>query len=640
MAHYDIFISYNSLDHDAVESVAEFLRDSGVTTFLDRWYLPAGQPWQSILEKTLAECGSVAIFLGPNEMGSWQQREKDLALDRQAHNRDFPVIPVLLPGAEPPLGFLSQSTWIDLREDIADQNALKLLANAALRKSFGDGDSTATGAIAATMCPYRGLSYFREEDAPFFFGREAVTDRLVGAVRNSNLTALVGPSGSGKSSVVRAGLLPNLRLGSGETTYEIITLVPGSRPLRALASALLPALEPDKWLAIDIDELALLKRRKELADLLADDTEGLRNTVERIIEKQTGTDRLLLFVDQWEELYTMDHNAGEAEKFVDAILDATLNAPLSAVLTLRGDFYGHALEYGRLSDRLQDNILNLRPMNTAELQRAIVEPASAVGLQFEAGLVERILDDIGQEPGNLPLLEFVLRELWLARKGQTVHHAPYLAMGGVKGAIGGRAEAVYQKLKSENGVDDALLEGLFLKLVRTGEALGTRQRVVLVDLDQRERLVAEALTKERLLVAGRDPATEKETVEVAHEALIERWNTLRGWLDQNRDFLAWRTRLYAVSEAWEESHDSAWILRGHALSEARRWLKIKAAALNKGTVNYIAASIRAHRKRLWVMAGTVTAVLLLIVLIVVGILSTTTVNVYFPADHVPQPPRR
>src|SRR5580692_2856222 len=187
---YDLFLSYSSEDHDVVEPIARKLRDEGLEPFLDRWYLAPGARWRSKLEDTLSSCKAVAIFVGPGEMGSWQQREVDVALDLQRRNPKLPVIPVLLPGCEPPLGFLRQLTWVDLRSQDLDEG-IAILIKAARGEPPGPDLRRHLDAVLASICPYRGLLHFREEDAPFFFGREGAIDKLTSAVQRQPFVAVV-----------------------------------------------------------------------------------------------------------------------------------------------------------------------------------------------------------------------------------------------------------------------------------------------------------------------------------------------------------------------------------------------------------------------------------------------------------------
>jgi hypothetical protein len=252
-------------------------------------------------------------------------------------------------------------------------------------------------------CPYRGLLAFREEDEPLFFGREEFTDRLVEAVGQHSLVAVVGPSGTGKSSVVQAGLIPHLRRQRlPETTWEVTRFTPGNRPFHHLAAAV------SAWLDAGLSETDRLTEAQKLGDRLASGKVLLEDVVERILAKLGHVDRLLLVVDQFEELFTITAET-ERRPFVNALVIALGHAPLSLLLTLRADFYGHAISLSReLSDRLEQGVVNLSPMTPAELEQVIIEPARQAGVILEPRLVVRILGDVGQEPGHLPLLEFAL----------------------------------------------------------------------------------------------------------------------------------------------------------------------------------------------------------------------------------------
>lgn len=243
-------------------------------------------------------------------MGPWQQREVNLALDRQARSPRFPVIPVLLPGADPVLGFLGQNTWVDLRSGSPDSTLLAILSNAIRGQPSGADAQQRILAIINSVCPYRGLLYFREEDAAFFFGRDTATKQLEEAVSQTSLVALVGASGSGKSSVARAGLAPTLRRDKN-TAWEIVSFVPGENPLKGLAAALLPLLEP-KMTAVD-----RLEEINKCVGKLADKKITLLDLVSDAITKQPGTDRLLLIVDQWEELYTLTTDGKARDRFIE-----------------------------------------------------------------------------------------------------------------------------------------------------------------------------------------------------------------------------------------------------------------------------------------------------------------------------------
>jgi len=312
---------------------------------------------------------------------------------------------VLLPGANPLPSFLSQNTWIDLQIGIDQPLLLDILQRAIGGEPPGPEIRARLKETLTRISPYKGLAFFREEDAPFFFGRQQAIATLVDAVNKRHFVAVVGSSGSGKSSVVRAGLVPQLRKDI-RNPWEIVTIVPNDRPLYNLAASLVPLLEPE------LDETDRLIQISKQAEAFTSGTLQVRDVIQRILEKQRGTAHVMLIVDQWEELYTLTSNDDERRRFIDELLSATAAKSLSVVLTLRGDFVGHALAYRPLSDRMQDAQVNLGPMQRDELQLAIEQPARAVDADFESGLVARILDDVGEEPGNLPLLAFVLQKLW------------------------------------------------------------------------------------------------------------------------------------------------------------------------------------------------------------------------------------
>lgn len=606
---FDIFLSYHWRDHAQVEALAHRLREQKLTVFLDRWYLTPGQSWPKALETTLASCRAVAVCIGQGEMGPWQQREQYLALERQVaaerHGQTFPVIPVLLPGAEPPLGFLSQQTWVDFRGRVDDQVLLHTLVSAIHGKPPGPDAQKTIRETLSTICPYRGLLYFREEDAPFFFGREAAIRQLTSAVQQHNLVAVVGASGSGKSSVVRAGLVPELRKNR-DRVWEVVTMVPTDRPIHALAAVLIPFLEPDR------SETDRLIETNKLAEAFLQGTVKLREVVDRVVAKQPGTDRLLLIADQWEELFTLCKDEAARRCFIDNILDATSATKLSAVLTLRGDFFGRAItDYRPLSDRVQGAQVNLGPMKREELRLAIEEPAKKVGLSFEAGLVDLMLEQASDEPGHLPLLEFVLRQLWEQRRGGELHHEAYRAMGQLEGAIAAKADSIFCRL---NHHDQRRVQQIFLRLVRPGEGeADTRRRATLTELGEETQSLVKTLADERLVVTSRVAGSVEDTVEVSHEALVRHWSHLKGWVEADRQFLVWQQRLNVMRREWELGKRSAdLLLRGIPLREAMEWLKKKPESFSPDERAYITASQNRRTRVLAVAAIGAGVVLWLI----------------------------
>jgi WD40 repeat protein len=567
MSAADVFLSYNEADRESVLAVQRLLEARGISTFLYHRSQTAGFSWPQVLEEQLRSVRAVAVFLG-RQLAGWQKKEIGFALARHTEEEKaghaFPVIPVFLPNADRTPSFLLLHHGVDLSRGLADPEALD-----ALERAIHGAVPPEMDGLAADLCPYRGLSAFREEDAAFFVGRETFAHSLLQGTFKGGLVTLVGPSGSGKSSVVQAGLVPLLRQQRPpHNTWDVSFFTPGDRPFHRLAAALIPFLEPDK------SETDRLYEAERLGDRLRSAELPLASVVERILEKSRGTDRLLVGADQLEELFTQTPEA-DRRRFVSTLLETQDRAPTTLVATLRADFYGHAIALSRdLSDRIVPGQVTLGAMTQEELRRAVEEPARRARLEFEIGLVDRILEDVGNEPGNLPLLEFALQELWVRREGRVLRHSAYSEIGAVAGSIAKRAEEEFAKFSPQQ--QHAARRFLTSRLVRVARAdegaEDTRLRSELESLDPVDASVVQALTDARLLVTGRDEGTGKETVEVAHEALIRHWTRMREWVNEDREFLLWRQRLRERSLQWQRTREEDFLLRGAPLNEAEVWL--------------------------------------------------------------------
>ena len=441
-------------------------------------------------------------------------------------------------------------------------------------------------AAAMPASPYRGLFAFREQDAPFFFGREAFTDQLRGMVQRQSLVAVVGPSGSGKSSVVHAGLLAHLR---SEGSWRIASFRPGARPFQALAAALVPELDPE------LSATEGLVETNKLAQALRDGEVSLMDVVARVLAKSPPDTRFPLVGDQFEELYTLVGDDALRQRFLDVLTEAVFDQqyrddPVFAlILTLRADFLGQALWHRPFADALQETDLKLGPMTRAELGRAVEQPAALQRVSFEPGLVTRILDDVGDEPGNLPLLEFALAILWERQQGATLSHDAYDAIERVDGALAHHADAVFEALSP---TDQSRAQRIFIQVVRPGEGTeDTRRLASRAELGDDDWALVQRLADARLLVTGRD-VEGIETVEVVHEALIRGWSKLRGWMESDRAFRVWQERLRAGMRQWEASErDEGALLRGVALSTAEGWLVERPENLSLAENDFIEASV-------------------------------------------------
>jgi WD40 repeat protein/DNA-binding SARP family transcriptional activator len=452
---------------------------------------------------------------------------------------------------------------------------------------------------AVGECPYRGLSAFQEADAPFYFGRESFVDDLERAVRSKRLvTVIVGSSGSGKSSALFAGLLPRLREEGG---YRFAIFRPARQPFYALAGALLPLLQGG------LSETEYLAETRKLAECLLKGQVGLEQVIERILDKDTSMvldasiRQVLLVVDQFEELYTLCADGKTQNAFIDELLSVVAasqgrrSAPCSILITLRADFMGQALAYRPFADALQEGSLMMGPMTRQELRRAIEQPAGMQGAAFEAGLVERILDDVGEKPGVLPLLEFTLTQLWERQNDGWLVHADYEAMGCVEGALSAYAEQVYGELYAD---EREPARRALVQLVQPGDGTEDTRRVAArEELGEGSWPIIQHLADKRLVVTGRD-AQGRETVEVAHEALIQKWSRFQEWMDADRAFRLWQERLRGGLRQWQESgRDEGALLRGAPLAVAQGWLSERGEELSQSEVEYIQQSQALQERR-------------------------------------------
>ena len=444
-------------------------------------------------------------------------------------------------------------------------------------------------------CPYRGLLAFREEDADVFFGREALVDVLKEKLTHKNIIQVSGPSGSGKSSLIAAGLIPALHRSK---RWQVLSCRPGADPFGALASALIPHLEAG---SDEISRAAQLPRLREVLE------QGQLSYLLKQIALAGGYEGLLLFIDQFEELYTQCNAQRVRDSFLDSLVSfASAGSALKLVYTIRADFSHQLLSHRRFTDEIQDGDVKIGPMNDEELESVIRNPAFRHQVNFEDGLAERILRDTGAEPGTLPLLEFTLTELWSRQTERTLRHSTYEQIGQLSGAIAHRAETVYRSLTP---VQQEAARYILTRLVRLAEEGGenTRQRIPLTALYSEDllnsdsgRRVLAVLAEARLVTVGVESGGFQEMVEIAHEALVRCWPRLNQWLQEDREILIWRQRLRLIMREWQQTgRDDGFLLRGPLLDEARLWLSRRANDLTPEERDFISSSLALwHRERL------------------------------------------
>jgi WD40 repeat protein/DNA-binding SARP family transcriptional activator len=433
-----------------------------------------------------------------------------------------------------------------------------------------NGGTDGRASVAAPLrdvCPFKGLAPFDAADAELFFGRERLVDELVARLADAPLLALIGASGSGKSSLLRAGLLP--ALGSESRLV---------RPSEISASQ-------------------------------------LRGTLER---GQTD-EPFVLAVDQFEELFDSSVSELERRAFANAVVDATWDPDRRAtfVVALRADFFGRLAPYVELADLVGSNQVLLGPMSVGELRRAIESPAERTGLEVEAALVDAVVDDVAGVAGGLPLMSTALLDLWRGRDGPTLTLASYERTGGVRGAVGRHAEAAFLSLGQDQ---QQIARRLLLRLVAggNGQAL-TRRRVTSAELeagdDERIARVLEALIERRLLVA------DDGKVELVHEALLEQWPRLVDWLEEDVQGRQLHEHLARAAAEWEGAgRDPSELYRGARLAATMEWADAAgdAAGLNRHEREFLDESRTAFARANRRLRGLLVAAVLLLAAALVG----------------------
>jgi len=437
--------------------------------------------------------------------------------------------------------------------------------------------------------PYQGLSAFQEKDAALFFGRETFTNQLVKVVETKKLVAVIGASGSGKSSVVLAGLIPSLRQ---QENWLIANLRPESTPFENLAKALL---SPMTQLETGKNEGVTEVNGDEINQLAIDLQEGNRSLSD-VVKSIGSSRRFLLFIDQFEEIYTYPNQ--KSRQFLDCLLDAVQNfSAFRLVITLRVDFLNQAIKY----DPFREQLDKWKPefiggMVRTELQAAIEEPAKKRNVYLEAGLTEHILNEVGEEQGNLPLLEFALTELWKQQENGLLTRLKYDEIGGVEKALCRHAEGVYDALKEG---DKERTKQIFMKLVSPGEGTEyTRQLATRAEVGEENWDLVTHLATARLVVSNRNETTEIETVEIVHEALIKAWPDLIQWIEENDAFLRWKKRLKVAFLEWERNENKeGYLLQGAPLGEAEGYLLQRLEDVSKAERVFINLSLEQEKTR-------------------------------------------
>ncbi|RAM47999.1 MAG: hypothetical protein C6Y22_30330 [Hapalosiphonaceae cyanobacterium JJU2] len=417
-------------------------------------------------------------------------------------------------------------------------------------------------------CPYQGLEPFSKEQERFFFGRNKVTHLLMSKLEQANFVPIIGASGSGKSSVVRAGLIPALE----KNGWQIL-------------EPILPGFEPSAELKRIFTQFFERGELREISSLI--DRDGLPTVIERL----PGSKRLLLVVDQFEEVFTVvpEEQEEKRHQFIKLLTQAVeiSNSRLAIVITMRADFLEPCLHYPSLTQIIQTQAVYMPPLEGADLEQAITEPAKRQGYQLELGLVGEILKDVGKEKNCLPLLQFALKELWERdKKKHKLTLEQYSAMDGVLGALNRQAEEIYRRFSK---AQQQWAKRIFLKLIRTGEGFkDTRQRqpktkllAIAGDNPQGRQVLNDILdmltNKEvRLLVAGQEENQAEAWVDLAHEALMSGWERFAQWCQEGRELRQLIERVEDTLREWQKKPQDDNLLMGGLLVQVRdKWQELE-----------------------------------------------------------------
>lgn len=439
--------------------------------------------------------------------------------------------------------------------------------------------------------PYKGLRAFQESDAADYFGRAALVQRLCDRLAEpsplARFLAIVGPSGSGKSSVVQAGLLPALRSGAvpGSDHWLYMEMFPGSHPIEDLEFGLQRV----------ADQLRKGLTRGDLRNLLGDDERGLARAVKCVVPEGC---ELMLVLDQFEEVFTLVTEEAIRTQLLDS-LHVALTDPhsrLRVVVTLRADFYDRPLQcqgFGELVSRRTEGV---PPLTAGELHQAIASPAERVGIAVEPALITMLTREVEEQPGALPLLQYTLTELFDHRQDHSLSLRAYLAGGGVTRTLANRAEDLYAGLDTKA---QSAARQIFLRMLTLGEGTeDTRRRVEIGELADAVNdevsldAVVDAYGNARLFTFDRDPVAHASTVELAHEALIHSWPRLRTWVEESRGDIRMQRVLSAAAADWRTNDcEPSYLLTGSRLDGFVGWAAQTGIPLSGDEQSFLAASV-------------------------------------------------
>jgi len=572
-----LFISYSRQNERYAQRIVGDLKDAGLRVWFDREKIKGGDEWWQSIVLGISNADYFLFCLSPDSIRSKTARD-ELLTARQQGKTIFAVmledcLDELAKEDFAEIAWLPKLHIIDFTQAAAYGDRLRELIQSLPGYTPPDSYFIEDYDPRDLPNPFRGLEAFLEVDAAYFFGREDVVKDLLSRLRDPQrprLLAVVGASGSGKSSLVRAGLIPAMR--QQFPFWETLTIKPGNHPLNDLADRL------QERLGVEAERTRERLRATQSA---------LDDIAAELLAGKPEEARFVLVIDQFEEIFTLTSD-DERKAILDLLVFAIQHegGRVQVIFTMRADFFDRLSAVPELAKLVRENLDIATEMTPEQLRRSIEEPARRVGVMYEEGLVETILEDVRAQPGSLPLLQYALKALFERKIGRQMKREAYETLGGVKGALATRAEGIYTAL---DAAQQEVLRRIFLRLIDVGEETVSRRRVVRNDLqlvgvaDEIVQGVLDRLSDadSRMLVvsAPLDEASQTSAgqvfYEVSHEALMTHWERLATWISENRDDLRRGSEILSLAKAWENSEktEAGYLLTGGRLIAGKEWIE-------------------------------------------------------------------
>jgi len=584
-----IFISYSSRNKQFVDSLRQDLQKAGLNIWIDKEGLTAGTPnWERALREAIRGSYALVLVASPDAYES-RYVQGEIEVSKMYSCPIYPVWAIgEIWGDCVPMDMIKMQ-YADMRESkysvglsqVVDQ-LHQITPQSTSTEEPSQTKSVPDGFVPRN--PYKGLRAFTQADQSDFFGRNALVSQLVDTLQDSDFLTVVGPSGSGKSSLVMAGLIPKLQaeaIPGSENWIYLDPVMPGSNPIEAIAIALSD--EMDSSISPIIEDLEYGPR-------------GLQLQLRKLSRKR-GT-KIVLFIDQFEEIFTQTSDPNLRSQFVDLITEAVASGSNCKVITtLRADFYDRPMNHRKLAELMEKHSKSVLPLSLEELRQVIEEPAiqNDVRLEFDHNLIGDLLYEVSGENGALPLLQFTLDQLFRQRNGLTLTRTSYQQIGGLKGALAAHAETTYLELPTD--LHRAMARTLFLRLIEPGsnEQETTRRRARISELATENSDISNILQETAtIFVSARLLMTRENSIEVSHEALIREWKRLSNWIYEAHEDIKIQQNLRINTLEWiDRGRRSDDLYRGSRLREAASWSRRNLAS--KEEEEFIQASSDAEK---------------------------------------------